>query len=74
MTAAAQSASTRLEASGLQKSYGTRTVVRDVNLAVEGGEVVGLLGPNGAGHRGALIIDSRSYNNASKFCLSEHSG
>ncbi len=49
MTAAAQSASTRLEASGLQKSYGTRTVVRDVNLAVEGGEVVGLLGPNGAG-------------------------
>ena len=49
MTAEAQSTSTRLEASGLQKSYGTRTVVRDVNLAVEGGEVVGLLGPNGAG-------------------------
>jgi lipopolysaccharide export system ATP-binding protein len=39
----------RLEASGLKKSYGTRTVVKDVHVAVQGGEVVGLLGPNGAG-------------------------
>jgi len=39
----------RLEASGLNKSYGARTVVKDVHLAVQGGEVVGLLGPNGAG-------------------------
>jgi lipopolysaccharide export system ATP-binding protein len=39
----------RLEASGLKKRYGTRTVVKDVHLAVQGGEVVGLLGPNGAG-------------------------
>ena len=39
----------RLEASGLQKSYGARTVVKDVRLAVDSGEVVGLLGPNGAG-------------------------
>jgi lipopolysaccharide export system ATP-binding protein len=39
----------RLEASGLQKSYGARMVVKDVRLAVDGGEVVGLLGPNGAG-------------------------
>jgi lipopolysaccharide export system ATP-binding protein len=39
----------RLEASGLQKRYGTRTVVKDVHLAVAAGEVVGLLGPNGAG-------------------------
>jgi lipopolysaccharide export system ATP-binding protein len=41
--------SDRLEASGLKKSYGTRTVVKDVHVAVQGGEVVGLLGPNGAG-------------------------
>ncbi len=38
-----------LEASGLRKSFGARTVVKDVHLAVHGGEVVGLLGPNGAG-------------------------
>jgi lipopolysaccharide export system ATP-binding protein len=39
----------RLEARGLRKSYGSRTVVDDVRLAVRSGEVVGLLGPNGAG-------------------------
>ena len=39
----------RLEATGLQKSYGTRMVVKDVNVAVHSGEIVGLLGPNGAG-------------------------
>lgn len=38
-----------LAACNLQKSYGKRTVVKDVSLEVKGGEVVGLLGPNGAG-------------------------
>ncbi len=33
----------------LQKNYKSRTVVQDVSLAVNSGEVVGLLGPNGAG-------------------------
>ena len=41
--------SSRLEVRGLQKSYGSRMVVKDVSLSVECGEVVGLLGPNGAG-------------------------
>ena len=38
-----------LSASGLQKNYGARTVVRDVGVEVKSGQVVGLLGPNGAG-------------------------
>ena len=39
----------RLEVSGLCKSYGPRRVVKDVAMTVGAGEVVGLLGPNGAG-------------------------
>ena len=38
-----------LRTQNLTKSYGGRTVVREVNLDVKSGEVVGLLGPNGAG-------------------------
>lgn len=39
----------RLGAQHLSKRYKARTVVKDVSLEVESGEVVGLLGPNGAG-------------------------
>ena len=38
-----------LAAHGVQKSFGTRMVVRGVTLYVRRGEAVGLLGPNGAG-------------------------
>ena len=38
-----------LRAAGLQKKYGSRTVVQNTSLSVKSGEVVGLLGPNGAG-------------------------
>jgi lipopolysaccharide export system ATP-binding protein len=40
---------TSLKAEGLTKTYGGRTVVRDVRIELSAGEVVGLLGPNGAG-------------------------
>ena len=38
-----------LTATGLQKSFRGRTVVRDFEFSLAEGEVVGLLGPNGAG-------------------------
>jgi lipopolysaccharide export system ATP-binding protein len=58
----------------LQKRYGSRTVVKDVSLTVQSGEVVGLLGPNGAGKTtcfymvvglvplddGDILLDARS--------------
>ena len=39
----------KLTARNLVKSYKKRSVVRDVSLEVNAGEIVGLLGPNGAG-------------------------
>ncbi|PZO21810.1 MAG: LPS export ABC transporter ATP-binding protein [Leptolyngbya foveolarum] len=39
----------KLVLENVQKTYGKRTVVKGVNLAVAQGEIVGLLGPNGAG-------------------------
>jgi len=38
-----------LSAKGLHKQYGKQMVVKDVDVFVERGEIVGLLGPNGAG-------------------------
>ena len=38
-----------LSARGLHKQYGKRMVVKDVDVSLERGEIVGLLGPNGAG-------------------------
>jgi len=41
----------RLDATGLQKSYGSRRVVKEVHLSVDAGEVVGLLGPTARARR-----------------------
>ena len=40
---------TILRAKGLHKQYGKRMVVKDVDVSLKRGEIVGLLGPNGAG-------------------------
>jgi lipopolysaccharide export system ATP-binding protein len=39
----------KLVVENLRKRYKARTVVQDISLAINSGEVVGLLGPNGAG-------------------------
>ena len=49
MMESANSAKGVLVVEGLQKSYGSRKVVKNISLQVKKGEVVGLLGPNGAG-------------------------
>ncbi|WP_045393307.1 LPS export ABC transporter ATP-binding protein [Falsirhodobacter sp. alg1] len=64
---------TGLEIRNLQKSYRRRTVIRDVSLTLNRGEVVALLGPNGSGkttcfysiaglvtpESGAVVLDGR---------------
>jgi lipopolysaccharide export system ATP-binding protein len=45
-----------LAATGLEKSYKSRQVVRGLSLDVQQGEVVGLLGPNGAGKTTAFYM------------------
>ena len=45
----------RLECTGLAGGYGTATVFRDVDLAIEAGSIEALLGPNGAGKTTLLL-------------------
>lgn len=54
--AVGSSSSTVLETVGIRKAYKNRTVVRDVDIQVRQGEVVGLLGPNGAGKTTTFYI------------------
>jgi lipopolysaccharide export system ATP-binding protein len=65
-----------LRAEQLQKRFKSRTVVKDVSLELESGEVVGLLGPNGAGKTtcfymivglipadgGSIVLDQKNLN------------
>ena len=45
-----------IDVQGLNKTFGTRRVVKDVHVRVDCGEVVGLLGPNGAGKTTTIEI------------------
>jgi heme ABC exporter ATP-binding subunit CcmA len=46
----------RIQASGLTKRYGMRTVLRAVDISVDAGECVAIFGPNGAGKTTLLRI------------------
>ena len=46
----------QIRTENIVKKYGKRTVVNQVNIAVEQGEIVGLLGPNGAGKTTSFYI------------------
>ena len=46
----------RLRAQGLVKAYRKRTVVNEIDIEVNRGEIVGLLGPNGAGKTTTLYM------------------
>ncbi|MFD8642960.1 ABC transporter ATP-binding protein [Streptomyces zaomyceticus] len=48
-TTAPTAGETVLDARGVTMRFGGLTAVRDVNLTVNSGEIVGLIGPNGAG-------------------------
>ena len=40
----------------ISKTYGNKTVIRDISLNIKNGEIVGLLGPNGAGKTTTFYI------------------
>ena len=66
-------ANRKIRTDNLVKIYGRRTVVKDLSLEINQGEVVGILGPNGAGktttfymvlglakpNRGKVLLDER---------------
>ncbi len=73
-----------LEIKGLNKSYGKKTALTDINLELERGKIVGLLGPNGSGkttliklinglltpNSGAITVDGSPIGEKSRLAVS----
>ena len=73
-----------IEICGLNKSYGKKQVLNNVDLTVENGQIIGLLGPNGSGkttmlkimtgllkdYQGVVKIDGKSVGAESKAVVS----
>lgn len=75
-----------LRAENIQKTYGSRTVVKGISLQVEQGQIVGLLGPNGAGkttsfymivgmvkpNAGHIYLDNQEITNYAMYKRAQH--
>ena len=55
---------TIIEVKNLKKNYGDREILKDINLTIKKGEVVGLIGINGS--RKINIIKTYDKNNISR--------
>ena len=52
----------KIELNNISFKYGNRAVIRDVNLSVEPGELIGLVGPSGAGKSTLVNLICRFYD------------
>jgi ATP-binding cassette, subfamily B, bacterial len=52
----------KIELKNVSFKYGNRTVIRDVSLAIEPGEMIGLVGPSGAGKSTLVNLICRFYD------------
>lgn len=73
-----------LQLNGLEKSYGSKLVLKNINFTIEAGKIVGLLGPNGSGKttiikaingllqldKGVILIDEKSPSKETKAIVS----
>ncbi len=73
-----------LQLNGLEKSYGSKLVLKNINFTIEAGKVVGLLGPNGSGKttiikaingllqldKGMILVDEKSPSKETKAIVS----
>lgn len=73
-----------LQLNGLEKSYGSKLVLKNINFTIEAGKIVGLLGPNGSGKttiikaingllqldKGMILVDEKSPSKETKAIVS----